>query len=224
MFKYGLVSKYLGENMNQKFILSMMLMSALIISGCAFQNNTNNNPKICAMDAKICPDGSSVGRDSNSNCEFSPCPNPEVRGCTEDAKVCPDGTTVARDPDNSCEFQKCPEEKNRKYMSKDANDCKLILYQCIPGSDTFSDETGCGCEFDWTQGSDTGSEGKLKVNDCLPEQRNMACTKEYMPVCGWFNRDIQCIKYPCAATFGNRCDACSDENIAYWTEGECPSG
>ncbi len=28
----------------------------------------------CTADAKVCPDGSYVGRDSNNNCEFKPCP------------------------------------------------------------------------------------------------------------------------------------------------------
>lgn len=31
--------------------------------------------KACTMEAKICPDGSSVGR-SGPNCEFAPCPTP----------------------------------------------------------------------------------------------------------------------------------------------------
>jgi hypothetical protein len=30
---------------------------------------------ICTADAKLCPDGSSVGRDPANNCEFAPCPN-----------------------------------------------------------------------------------------------------------------------------------------------------
>lgn len=33
----------------------------------------NNSPVTCTMDAKICPDGSAVGR-TGPNCEFSPCP------------------------------------------------------------------------------------------------------------------------------------------------------
>jgi len=41
------------------------------------QNSQNkhksNNQTICTMDAKICPDGSSVGR-SGPDCEFEPCP------------------------------------------------------------------------------------------------------------------------------------------------------
>lgn len=63
--------------------------------------------------------------------------------------------------------------------------------------------------------------GKLKANDCT-EPRTQACTKEYVPVCGWFNLSIQCIKYPCASNYGNKCMACANENVAYWTEGNCP--
>ncbi len=34
------------------------------------------NPNGCTLEAKICPDGSSVGREG-SNCEFAPCPSPQ---------------------------------------------------------------------------------------------------------------------------------------------------
>lgn len=52
-----------------------------------------------------------------------------------------------------------------------------------------------------------------------------ACIQIYQPVCGWFNPDkIQCIKYPCAQTFSNSCEACMDSKVISYTEGECPSG
>lgn len=38
------------------------------------QNDRPVEPVACTMEAKICPDGSSVGR-QGSNCEFAPCPN-----------------------------------------------------------------------------------------------------------------------------------------------------
>lgn len=86
----------------------------------------------CPMDAKICPDGSSVGR-VGPNCEFAACPGevsiPETPGtkvpppvpvpvpvtdgsggavaCTMDAKMCPDGSYVGRTGPN-CEFAPCP--------------------------------------------------------------------------------------------------------------------
>lgn len=73
----------------------------------------------CPEDAKICPDGSAVGR-SGSNCEFDPCPEPigdisdksdsfpgQSRMCTMEAKQCPDGSYVGRTGPN-CEFAPCP--------------------------------------------------------------------------------------------------------------------
>ena len=59
---------------------------------------------------------------------------------------------------------------------------------------------------------------------CWPEDRNAEiCTQIYQPVCGWFDPEkIQCIRYPCAVTFGNSCLACMDEKVLYYTEGECP--
>jgi hypothetical protein len=61
-------------------------------------------------------------------------------------------------------------------------------------------------------------------NYCTPEQRQAeACIEIYQPVCGWFDGEkIQCFAYPCAQTFSNFCFACMDENVLYWTEGECP--
>ncbi len=59
---------------------------------------------------------------------------------------------------------------------------------------------------------------------CLDSQRNAEnCIQFYSPVCGWNDPEkIQCIKYPCAQTYSNSCFACSDENVQFWTEGECP--
>ena len=51
--------------------------------------------------------------------------------------------------------------------------------------------------------------------------RSDACTLEFQPVCGFFKESVQCIKAPCAIDAGNPCQACADENVAYWVEGEC---
>ena len=63
-------------------------------------------------------------------------------------------------------------------------------------------------------------------NYCIPNERNAEiCTKIYQPVCGWSDPEkIQCIKYPCAQTYSNRCLACANENVLYLTAGECPNG
>lgn len=72
----------------------------------------------CTKEAKICPDGSSVGRNGPS-CQFASCPHekgpsaPPPAGrqmCTMDAKICPDGSGVGRTGPN-CTFAPCPGEK-----------------------------------------------------------------------------------------------------------------
>jgi len=60
---------------------------------------------------------------------------------------------------------------------------------------------------------------------CTPESRNADfCTAIYQPVCGWNNpTKVQCIKYPCAETYTSPCNACKNDNVEYWTPGECPA-
>lgn len=62
-------------------------------------------------------------------------------------------------------------------------------------------------------------------NFCTPESRDAdACIEIYQPVCGWYDPErIQCIRYPCATTFSNSCFACMNEDVLFWTEGECPA-
>ncbi len=72
--------------MNKKFFAAFaaLAMVATVGAGClAGEQNGNTNantnvtpepePVACTQEAKICPDGSSVGR-SGPDCEFAPCP------------------------------------------------------------------------------------------------------------------------------------------------------
>jgi hypothetical protein len=59
---------------------------------------------------------------------------------------------------------------------------------------------------------------------CKPDQRGAQfCYELYAPVCGWYNQTVKCIKYPCGADYANNCFACSDVNVEYYSEGECPT-
>ncbi len=49
------------------------MMQAWLNAGFSVSNNNTNNNVACTMEAKICPDGSAVGR-QGPNCEFSKCP------------------------------------------------------------------------------------------------------------------------------------------------------
>ena len=65
--------------MNKKYILIIVTAIILIAGGIYyyFAKQKSPEPVACTMEAKLCPDGSYVGRVS-PNCEFAPCP-PEER-------------------------------------------------------------------------------------------------------------------------------------------------
>ncbi len=56
---------------------------------------------------------------------------------------------------------------------------------------------------------------------CDDPVEGTVCPANVDPVCGWF-KDIQCIKYPCAQTYSNACEACQDSKVKYWTDNTCP--
>jgi len=58
------------------FIRSWFLKDNFICKNgnCFDSKSTDDNSVVCTMDAKICPDGSFVGRIS-PDCEFASCPN-----------------------------------------------------------------------------------------------------------------------------------------------------
>ena len=105
----------------------------------------------------------------------------------------------------------------RKYISQDIEECLRTQAFCIPGRIFFSDETGCGCEL-------TEEEKSKRIN-CENYQRNVeACIEIYQPVCGWNDPEkVQCREGSCLETFSNPCFACLNEDILYYTEGECSS-
>ena len=122
--------------------IALLTLIIVLFSACKQKENmvdTKNTTqdeqttavKACTKDAKVCPDGSSVGRNPKNNCEFFECPKPAknssnnnslVNGkngkgkgqqqvmCTADVKQCPDGTFVGRDHSNKCKFKPCPSE------------------------------------------------------------------------------------------------------------------
>lgn len=57
--------------------ITISFLIAFVMGGLMLANNdSNNNEQIaCTDEAKICPDGSSVGRTGRA-CEFAPCPTP----------------------------------------------------------------------------------------------------------------------------------------------------
>ena len=107
----------------------------------------------------------------------------------------------------------------RYYVSNDVEFCKQIKFLCKSGYESFSDDNGCGCRLNENQDNSRDSENKIF---CIDKSRNAdVCMELYMPVCGWFNQEIKCVKAPCAQTFSNSCFACLNSNVEYYTLGEC---
>lgn len=66
--------------MNKNFIFSIVLLLIIIIGGILiwlFWPTPQTEPVSCTQEAKLCPDGSLVGR-TGSNCEFTECPSENV--------------------------------------------------------------------------------------------------------------------------------------------------
>lgn len=61
----------------KKFLI--FVLAVMLLGGCnSVSLNSNNNSRVaCSMEAKLCPDGSAVGR-TGPNCEFAPCPGSET--------------------------------------------------------------------------------------------------------------------------------------------------
>lgn len=120
-----LTSFYNTISMKTKTILILLSLAALFfLAGCA-----QTPPKACTEEAKLCPDGSYVGR-VGPNCEFAPCPNMtncqnySVDKCPSQCVVCP--------PCAACSSISCQSEEfcnsigfNRSWYNETANpNCK----------------------------------------------------------------------------------------------------
>ena len=157
-----------------------------------------NEPIACTADAKLCPDGSGVGR-VGPNCEFAPCPE-------------------TNSTQTACESSECgPQLGMPNYLCPDGKTTAGPTGRCLRNSDGT-----CGWEV--TSCPAPNQNEPLKQNYCTAGQRQgEMCIELSQPVCGWFDpARVQCIRYPCANTFSNSCFACHDDKILYWTEGECP--
>ncbi|MFH1649233.1 MAG: hypothetical protein ABIA93_01665 [Candidatus Woesearchaeota archaeon] len=129
------------------------------------------NTGVCIQDAKVCSDGSYVGRVA-PDCNFAPCPESNVTGCPEDAKVCADGSTVSRIPPG-CEFPACPaaacdyDGPIKDYLTQEPN-C-VVNFLCAQGQEGFSDSCGCGCR-DLSASPPSPPSGDLRYIGNSPEE------------------------------------------------------
>lgn len=166
-------------------ILVLFMFSVLILVGCS-------QPTGCTEEAKICPDGSSVGR-IGPDCEFPECP--EVKPVSNDSvdTEIPEAEPDINTSNNSMIDSEYPETDSDVDISGDIEvdseipEGKLKVNECNESQRGQS----CSNDADWT------------------------------PVCSWYNQSVTCVDYPCSGTYANSCEACRDAKVAYWTEGPC---
>lgn len=89
----------------KEFLFILPVVFILLGVGCNAPVNNPQVPVACTQEAKICPDGSSVGR-TGPNCEFAPCPAPKAENavcnttadCTDGATCMVEGPLIANQP------------------------------------------------------------------------------------------------------------------------------
>ena len=85
--------------MSDKIILGIVVLATVVVGVYYFNIKEEQTQIACTMEAKLCPDGSAVGR-TGPNCEFAPCPKVEktessgIQGRVLLGPICP----VMREP------------------------------------------------------------------------------------------------------------------------------
>lgn len=167
-----------------------------------------DEPVACTMDAKMCPDGSFVGRVA-PNCNFAPCPKVKANGCTQtmiDMPCADIYEPVCATLEVQCITEPC--DPIKQTVNNSCEVCKLNnLVSFTSGACVINEKP-------------TPGKGEVICTDAMKSVD--ACTDVYQPVCGLVQ--VTCIQAPCPPveeTFSNGCNACSQGNVLSYTEGMC---
>ena len=144
-FKFNIIGGNVGDS-KQEFRLGTTAKNTIAISGYSFILNSategtvtitvakQNEQVGCTMEAKICPDGSAVGR-TGPNCEFASCPaNSQgscyIGGCS--SQICSDkegvsSTCVYREEYVCYKTAKCERQINGQCAWTETSELKECL-------------------------------------------------------------------------------------------------
>lgn len=137
--------------MNQKGFAPIIIILGIIlilgVAGGTYYFGIRKNisvpvtPIACTQEAKICPDGSSVGR-IGPNCEFKSCPV---------SKSVPDQTSCINDSDCGVNICQCVSLKKELIKEEDKmctrfcpGDPKCVNNQCVLKDTTSAEGKDCG--------------------------------------------------------------------------------
>lgn len=118
-----------------KLPLIVILLVAIVLIGVGgiYAVKRLGQPKVCTLEAKLCSDGSSVGR-TGPNCEFAPCPT-QVSSATPT----PDETVNWKTYSNNDLSFKYPQNWNLVNARIEGSDPKVTIY-IVDKSSTLMNE------------------------------------------------------------------------------------
>ena len=109
-------------------IIALVLLVACAQQAVQTENKTSESGAVesvrCTMEAKICPDGTEVGR-SGPNCEFAPCPQTN-QSCPAGALDCPGGPGLIS-PQNATNTSLEGESMKRTKVSLETSTGTMVV-------------------------------------------------------------------------------------------------
>lgn len=108
---------------------ALMFLGAVAFGGACARRSATDAPAACTRDAKVCPDGTSVGR-TGPNCEFAACPGGGADPCAGvELPACP--TACPADAMDRC-GQPCETEGERCGNNVgDGMGCEAGTWRCV---------------------------------------------------------------------------------------------
>lgn len=130
----------------------------------------------CTEEAKLCPDGSAVGR-TGPDCAFAPCPPDnkipdEQTFCTADVQECPDGSFVSRVPPG-CAFKPCPGQDDGTPVESEQiapGETETAKSCQAKGGEWQRRYAGYFCNFPANDAGRSCTDGEHCEGDCLAEE------------------------------------------------------